>query len=254
MLAFCGACFQVSGPIDPAVVASDLADSGTFASNVAASAPVTAAVAAAVQQSVAGQADAGVAAFGAALATRYPADGGTIGGSATIIGDLDVQGITTLGQTQATSLGATSLTVGMAGALSMGPVQLAPRSADSLKGTSAIASFGVVCGYDHTTYNGSQVGGFTGAIAKCTAACGAPAHLCTTAEYMSSLSAGFDPSGGAYGAWLVGMSNCAGFTSSSSSEIGTAIGLVGSSGTAGFPFDPNGRAPCQSSYPLMCCR
>ena len=198
------ACFQVSGPIDPAIVANDLQDSGPFVANVASSRALADSIDASVQQAIVaatvplsnGLADAGaqLAALAVAvgeeqtqLAGKVPSSGGTITGNVTVSGSMAVDALDA--GTLTTRTASISTASFGDGSLSIGPVP---------SFTAQPVSYGLVCATPYLeTFS---LGGYGGIRQGCVTACGnSPvAHLCTSDEIVRSVMAGFVPHGEAY--------------------------------------------------------
>jgi hypothetical protein len=124
-----------------------------------------------------------------------------------------------------------------------------------VRGNISSTNIGVFCGVTATAYTGAQVGGYTGAKAKCEVACKHPnAHMCTTHEYIISQQLGINaPTGGA---WISGMYDGSGSTPGDDDCDSWTAGPTEYAGVWGFATgggqDLN-FAACTSSYRLACC-
>lgn len=103
------------------------------------------------------------------------------------------------------------------------------------------------CGSTSSPYTASQVGGYAGAKAKCQAACGkTTAHICSGDEMVRSVGAGSTVTGsdGWISSPISPRNDCAGFTWTGSSDVGTAWSTTAKYATA---------ANCTDSRPVLCC-
>lgn len=138
------------------------------------------------------------------------------------------------------------------GGVAVATSSLANSSNLTVNGRISSSSIGVYCGVTASTYNGSTVGGYTGAKSKCETACGnTNAHMCTAHELSISRQLNItitQPSWySAYGYWIGditprNITECSGWTSNSATE-------GGSNNNAGGPT----WNLCNSLFQIACC-
>lgn len=116
------------------------------------------------------------------------------------------------------------------------------------KNGKSISIGGSYCGATATTYNGSEVGGYTGAKAKCESTCASTtAHLCDAAEINRTKQLGVTL---ADGAWVAAFTSsgtaqdCVSWTNDQANAVGMVINLSP-------PVLIN--ADCNTSHALACC-
>ncbi len=146
----------------------------------------------------------------------------------------------------------TSCSVTVNGRISASSIGIGGTTPDSntmlaVNGRISSSVLGVYCGKTASTYNGAQVGGYTGAKLKCEATCSSTlAHMCSAHEMLMSLQQGQSIPFALWYAWggtsPGAIADCAAFTS----VVGTDQGFIWS----GTQFTTT---TCPNSYSIACC-
>lgn len=140
------------------------------------------------------------------------------------------------------------------GAGSVGIGTATPAAKLDVRGRVSALNLGVFCGVTAAAYTGAQVGGYTGAKAKCEVACQHPnAHMCTTHEYIMSQQLGINaPTGGAWISGVYQTGTTPGGDDDCNAWAGSATEYAGVWGAPTGGQDLNFLA-CTSSFRLACC-
>ena len=117
------------------------------------------------------------------------------------------------------------------------------------KNSKSISIGGAYCGATATTYDGSAIGGYTGAKAKCETACAsATAHMCDAGEIVRSQQLGIAP---ANGAWVAAFNDTTDTTVDCISWTNNQSNANGMAWNQALPMILH--AGCDTAHAIACC-